>query len=151
MLALATLAIFAVAEVCAEEVAVANELQAEQPQMATFKGGNLNDFKVWVEAEVAKRAAATNKAGRVIVAFNVMGDGTVVANDKPAMNSQADAELFAEVRRIVESSTGMWELAVQNGNKVNVSLVVPINCEKVKASKPAKKIKPAKKERKAKR
>ncbi len=151
MLALAALAIFAVAEVCADEVAVANVLQTEQPQMAAFKGGNLNDFKVWVEAEMAKRTVATKREGRVIVAFTVMADGTIEVSDKPAMNSQADPELFAEVRRVVASSAGMWTAAVQNGNAVNVSLVVPINCVKVKAPKPAKEIKPAKKERKAKR
>ena len=151
MFALAALAIFAVAEVCADEVAVANVLQAEQPQMAAFKGGNLNDFKVWVEAEMAKRTVATKREGRVIVAFTVMADGTIEVSDKPAMNSQADPELFAEVRRVVASSAGMWSAAVQNGNAVNVSLVVPINCEKVKAPKPTKEIKPAKKERKAKR
>lgn len=151
MLALAALAIFAVAEVYADEVAVANVLQAEQPQMAAFKGGNLNDFKVWVEAEMAKRTVATKREGRVIVAFTVMADGTIEVSDKPAMNSQADPELFAEVRRVVASSAGMWTAAVQNGNAVNVSLVVPINCEKVKAPKPTKEIKPAKKERKAKR
>lgn len=151
MFTLAALAIFAVADVCADEVAVANVLQAEQPQMAAFKGGNLNDFKVWVEAEMAKRTVATKREGRVIVAFTVMADGTIEVSDKPAMNSQADPELFAEVRRVVASSAGMWTAAVQNGNAVNVSLVVPINCEKVKAPKPAKEIKPAKKERKAKR
>lgn len=151
MFALAALAIFAVAEACADEVAVANVLQAEQPQMATFKGGNLNDFKVWVEAEMAKRTVATKREGRVIVAFTVMADGTIEVSDKPAMNSQADPELFAEVRRVVASSAGMWTAAVQNGNAVNVSLVVPINCVKVKAPKPTKEIKPAKKERKAKR
>jgi hypothetical protein len=145
MLALAALAIFAVAEACADEVAVANVLQAEQPQMAAFQGGNLNDFKVWVEAEMAKRTVATKCEGRVIVAFKVMADGSIEVSDKPAMNSQADPELFAEVRRVVASSAGMWSAAVQNGKKVNVSLVVPVNCERVKAPKPVKKVKTVKK------
>ena len=145
MFALAALAIFAVAEACADEVAVANVLQAEQPQMAAFQGGNLNDFKVWVEAEMAKRTVATKCEGRVIVAFKVMADGSIEVSDKPAMNSQADPELFAEVRRVVASSAGMWSAAVQNGNAVNVSLVVPVNCERVKAPKPVKKVKTVKK------
>lgn len=148
---LAVVAMCASVDVQAEEVTTTNSIQLEQPQMASFNGGNLNNFKVWVEAEMAKRTTATNKAGRVIVAFKVMADGTIEVNDKPAMNSQADPELFAEVRRVVASSAGMWEPAVQNGQVVNISLVTPVNCEKVKAAKPAKKGKPSKKERAAKR
>ena len=151
MLSLTVVALCSMVELRAEEVTTANPVQLEQPQMASFNGGNLNDFKVWVEAEMAKRTAATNKAGRVIVAFKVMTDGTIEVNDKPAMGSQADPELFAEVRRVVASSAGMWEPAVQNGKTVNVSLVTPVNCEKVKVAKPAKKDKPSKKEGAAKR
>lgn len=76
------------------------------------------------------------------MAFKVMADGSIEVSDKPAMNSQADPELFAEVRRVVASSAGMWSAAVQNGKKVNVSLVVPVNCERVKAPKPVKKLRP---------
>ena len=151
MILLAVVALCSMVDVRAEEMTTASSIQLEQPQMASFNGGNLNDFKVWIEAEMAKRTAATNKAGRVIVAFKVMADGTIEVNNQPAMNSQADPELFAEVRRIVASSAGMWKPAVQNGKTVNVSLVTPVNCEKVKAAKPAKKVKPSKKERAAKR
>ena len=108
---------------------------------AAFQGGHVSDVKVWVEAEMAKRAVATKCEGRVIVAFKVMGDGSIEVNDKPAMNSQADPELFAEVRRVVASSAGMWSPAVQHGKQVNVSLVLPVNCEKVKAPKPVEKVK----------
>lgn len=145
MILLAVAAMCCAAEVRAESADMAVAAAVEQPQMASFKGGNLNDFKVWVEAEMAKRTVATNKVGKVIVAFKVMADGTVEALDKPAMNSQADPELFAEVRRVVESSAGMWEPAVQGGKTVNVSLVVPVNCEKVKAPKPVKSVKKEKK------
>ncbi len=141
MILLAVVAMCAAVEVRAESAEVAVSGQIEQPQMAAFQGGNLNDFKVWVEAEMAKRTVATKCEGRVIVAFKVMADGTIEVSDKPAMNSQADPELFAEVRRVVESSAGMWTPAVQNGAKVNVSLVVPVNYQKVKAPKVVKKVK----------
>lgn len=145
MILLAVVAMCAAVEVRAESAEVAVSGQIEQPQMAAFQGGNLNDFKVWVEAEMAKRTVATKCEGRVIVAFKVMADGSIEVSDKPAMNSQADPELFAEVRRVVASSAGMWSAAVQNGNAVNVSLVVPVNCERVKAPKPVKKVKTVKK------
>lgn len=145
MILLAAVAMCAAVEVRAERVEEVATMQIEQPQMATFKGGNLNDFRAWVEAEMAKRTVATNREGKVIVAFKVLADGTVEALDKPAMGSQADPELFAEVRRVVESSVGMWSPAVQNGNVVNVSLVVPINYQKVKAPKAVKTVKKEKK------
>lgn len=159
LLALAALAIFAVAEVRAGEASV---VSSQMPQMQMGPGdkmpkflgegdGNLNDFCKWVGKELTKRTAAANKAGRVMVVFKVMADGTVVVDDKPAMNTQADPELFAEVRRVIEDSAGMWEPAVQNGNKVNVQFVMPVTFEKAKATKPEKKAKPTKKERKAKR
>ena len=92
-------------DVQAEEVTTTNSIQLEQPQMASFNGGNLNDFKVWVEAEMAKRTTATNKAGRVIVAFKVMADGTIEVNDKPAMNSQADEIAFSRNKGAVMCRT----------------------------------------------
>lgn len=107
MILLAVVAMCAAVEVRAESAEVAVSGQIEQPQMAAFQGGNLNDFKVWVEAEMAKRTVATKCEGRVIVAFKVMADGSIEVSDKPAMNSQADPELFAEVRRVVASSAGM--------------------------------------------
>lgn len=145
MILLTVVAMCAAVEVRAESVEMVGSVQVGQPQMAAFNGGNLNDFKVWVEAEMAKRTVATKCEGKVIVAFKVMADGTIEVNDKPAMGSQADPELFAEVRRVVASSAGMWTAAVQNGNVVNVSLVVPVNCEKVKAPKLVKKVKTEKK------
>lgn len=145
MTLMAVVAMCLAVEVRAESAEVVVSEQIEQPQMAAFQGGNLNDFKVWVEAEMAKRTVATKREGRVIVAFKVMADGSIEVSDKPAMNSQADPELFAEVRRVVASSAGMWTAAVQNGNVVDVSLVVPVNCVKVKAPKPIKKVKTEKK------
>lgn len=148
MMILLTIAAMCLAVEMRAEEATTTMSQAPLRQgekMAAFQGGNLNDFKVWVEAEMAKRAVATKCEGRVIVAFKVMGDGSIEVNDKPAMNSQADPELFAEVRRVVASSAGMWTPAVQNGKQVNVSLVLPVNCEKVKASKPVKIVKKEKK------
>ncbi|MBR2419507.1 MAG: hypothetical protein IKB14_02215, partial [Rikenellaceae bacterium] len=59
MTLLAVVAMCAAVEVRAESAELAVSVQIEQPQMAAFQGGNLNDFKVWVEAEMAKRTVAT--------------------------------------------------------------------------------------------
>lgn len=89
-----------------------------------FQGGDIDDFALWVNSQVAYPVA--DRSGResrtVIVEFIVLKDGTVsdahaIFGSDPVLNEEA-------VKAV--SKSPKWTPGEQNGEKKNVRLTVPV-------------------------
>lgn len=91
---------------------------------ATFQGGDLNTFSVWVGEHIQYPAQASEAGitGKVIVQFSVGRDGTVM-NAKVIRS--VHPSLDNEAIRVILSSP-RWQPAKQSGNPVKQNYVVPI-------------------------
>ena len=89
-----------------------------------FQGGDIEDFALWVNSQVAYPVA--ERSGResrtVIVEFIVLKDGTV--SDAHAIFG-SDPVLNEAAVKAVEKSP-KWTPGEQNGEKKNVRLTVPV-------------------------
>ena len=108
----------------------ANKVNGEdQPLMKaevlpSFKGGNLNTYRSWVESEVVypKKLLRKKIGGRVTVEFIIDKDGTVIFSKI----LQSPHELFsAEVERVIKSSPN-WSPGKQRGEPVMTKMQLPV-------------------------
>ncbi len=92
---------------------------------ATFQGGNIRTFILWVERNLVYplEAAKEKKEGKVIVQFIVNSKGSVV--DAKVIRG-VDPALDNEVLRCVNSSPA-WEPAKQSGRPVKQQFVIPVS------------------------
>lgn len=92
--------------------------------MPRFRGGELNDFRNWVQAQLVYPAEARKKrlSGRVIVKFVVEKDGSLT--DVKIVESPDEA-LSNEVIRVLKLSP-KWTPGMQRGQNVRVQFTLPI-------------------------
>lgn len=103
--------------------------------MPSFRGGDLNAYRQWVQSQVAYPVAAldNNIQGRVVVGFVIERDGSVSHID---MLQSPDKSLSDEVRRVVESTpAGSWTPGKQKGETVRVKYLIPVDFRMKGASK----------------
>jgi periplasmic protein TonB len=91
---------------------------------ATFQGGDLNTFSVWVGEHIQYPAQASEAGitGKVIVQFSVGRDGSVmnakvIRSVHPSLDNEAIGVIL---------SSPKWQPAKQSGNPVKQNYVVPI-------------------------
>lgn len=86
-----------------------------------FKGGDMNDFSLWVNQNL--RGLSADVQGRVVVSFVVNEDGRVV--DVSIVESSSFEELDSEVVRVI-SSAPKFKPATINGHKVSKNFRFPV-------------------------
>lgn len=101
-----------------------NELYLIAETMPTFQGGDLTNFRRWVQQNVRypEKAKKAKLTGRVVVSFTVEKDGSVTADKIMATPGKSLSE---EVLRVLSSSP-KWEPGTQRGKIVRVRYVLPI-------------------------
>ncbi len=95
--------------------------------MPKFRGGDLLNFRAWVQSRVKYPMEALEQgiSGRVVVAFVVECDGSVGAVE---VLQAPDKSLAAEVVRVIESvPAGSWAPGMQQGEPVRVKYIVPVD------------------------
>ena len=105
---------------------------ADQPfviveKMPTFRNGNLDTFRKWVQGEIKYPAEAVQKniQGRVVVSFVVEPDGSL---GNIQLLQAPDKLLADEARRVIASSpAGDWSPGMQRGEKVRVKYTLPVD------------------------
>ena len=105
------------------------EIEEDQPfikveKMPTFKGGDLNAFRNWVQGKLRypQIAQENNITGRVLLQFVIEKDGSVT--DVRVVKGVSE-ELDAEALRVVKASP-KWKPGRVNGNRVRTSLTIPV-------------------------
>ena len=93
--------------------------------MPTFRGGDLNTFRAWVQSQITYPAEAQKRGieGRVVLRFIVERDGSVTSC---RILQSPDESLSEEAIRVVSSATG-WTGGRQRGIPVRVQLLIPID------------------------
>ena len=93
--------------------------------MPAFRGGNLNDFRRWVQTQVRMPAEALENRlqGRVTVTFVIEKDGTL-ANIE--ILQTPDRVFSEEVERVLKHSD-KWTPGMQKGKAVRVKYTLPID------------------------
>jgi len=95
--------------------------------MPTFQGGDINNFRKWVQMQVRYPAEAmkNNIQGRVITSFVIERDGSI----SNIQVLQAPDKLLAdEARRVIETSpAGAWSPGRQRGQAVRVKFTIPVD------------------------
>ena len=95
--------------------------------MPSFRGGDLNAFRTWVQGEVRYpiEAIQQNIQGRIIATFIIEKDGSI--NQIEVLQSPSES-FSKEVRRVLESSPeGAWTPGMQRGKNVRVKYTIPID------------------------
>lgn len=110
---------------------------ADQPfviveKMPTFRNGDLNTFRKWVQGEIKYPAEAVQKniQGRVVVSFVVEPDGSLDQIELlQAPDKLLTDKLFADeaLRVIASSPAGDWSPGMQRGEKVRVKYTLPVD------------------------
>ncbi len=90
-----------------------------------FRGGNINDFRMWFQENIEYPEAAYNKLiqGRVVVAFVVEKDGRIYAT---RIVKNPDLILTGEVLRVMRSAPP-WTPASRKGKPCSVLFTMPID------------------------
>ncbi len=93
--------------------------------MPTFRGGDVNKFREWVQSNVSYPAIAAENGiqGKVFVMFVVEPDGSVSTAE---IMRGADPSLDNEVLNVVESSPP-WSPGKQRGENVRVRFSITVN------------------------
>lgn len=93
-------------------------------EQATFRGGNLDDFRDWVQENIVypPLAIENNVFGRVTVQFAVNSQGDVV--DVVILRG-VDPSLDNETQRVILSSP-RWQPARQGGRAVKQQFTIPV-------------------------
>lgn len=93
--------------------------------MPSFRGGDLNTFRAWVQENVKYPAEAVknNIQGRVILSFVIEKDGSV---SNMQILQTPDRSLSAEALRVIEASP-KWTPGEQRGQKVRVKYTLPVD------------------------
>ncbi|MHC1704454.1 MAG: TonB family protein [Tenuifilaceae bacterium] len=112
------------AEPSEQKVMPENEVFTVVEQMPSFGGGDANEFKAWVAANMKypKVAAENGIQGKVFVQFVIEADGSLT-NAK--ILRSVDPALDKEALRIVQSSP-KWNHGMQRGKTVRVQFTFPI-------------------------
>jgi protein TonB len=92
--------------------------------MPTFKGGDINKFREWVQKRVRypELAAENGIQGRVFISFVVETNGTV---SSVTITRSVDALLDEAAKEAVAASP-KWEPGMQRGRPVRVRYSIPI-------------------------
>lgn len=93
--------------------------------MPVFQGGNLNDFRRWVQMQVRMPAEALDKQmqGRVVATFVIEKDGTL--GDIGILQTP-DRVFSEEVIRVLKKSDP-WTPGMQKGKAVRVKYTLPVD------------------------
>lgn len=113
-----------------QQVAVEEEeIEEDQPfikveKMPTFRGGDLNQFRNWVQGRLRYPQIAQENgiSGRVVVSFVVERDGTV---SNIQVLQAPDKSLADEATRVVGNSP-KWEPGMQSNKPVRVKYTLPV-------------------------
>jgi len=107
-----------------EEEEAAEEVFFIVEDMPSFKGGDLNDFRAWVQKNMNYPSIAQENgiSGRVIVQFAINSNGQVV--DVRVVRG-VDPSLDNEAVRAVKASP-KWEPGKQRGKSVKVQFTMPV-------------------------
>jgi len=105
-------------------------VEAEEPvfviveESATFQGGDLNSFRIWVQQNMVYPTAAAEAgiSGKVFVQFAVNSKGKLV--DAKIMRG-VHPELDKEALRCINNSPA-WSPGKQGGKSVKQQFVIPI-------------------------
>ncbi|WP_290539563.1 TonB family protein [Alistipes sp.] len=95
--------------------------------MPSFRGGDLNTFRIWVQEHLQYPAEAVKRKiqGRVILNFTVEKEGSI--SDIEILRSP-DKLLADEVRRVIGSMPAdSWTPGRQRGQNVRVKLTIPVD------------------------
>lgn len=94
--------------------------------MPRFQGGNLSDFRTWVQGRLRYPAEAmeSKQQGRVVVQFIVERDGSVAHVETIACPSES---LAAEAVRVVSASSGLWTPGSSKDEKVRIIYTLPVD------------------------
>ncbi|MCU0377390.1 MAG: energy transducer TonB [Bacteroidales bacterium] len=108
----------------AEEEETEDEIFVIVEDMPTFKGGDINTFREWVQKRVRypELAAENGIAGRVFITFVVETNGTV---SNVTVTRSVDALLDEAAKEAVAASP-KWEPGMQRGRPVRVRYSIPI-------------------------
>ncbi len=108
----------------AEEEEVEEEIFVIVEDMPTFKGGDINRFREWVQKRVRypELAAENGIQGRVFITFVVETNGTV---SNVSITRSVDALLDEAAKEAVAASP-KWEPGMQRGRPVRVRYSIPI-------------------------
>ena len=105
------------------------EIEEDQPfikveKMPTFRGGDLNQFRNWVQGRLRYPQIAQENgiSGRVVVSFVVERDGTV---SNIQVLQAPDKSLADEATRVVGNSP-KWEPGMQSNKPVRVKYTLPV-------------------------
>ena len=91
---------------------------------ATFQGGTIDDFALWVDSQVdIPRAFSSSTISRVVLVEFMVTENGSVADVHAVFGSNPDLNNTAV--KIVASSP-KWEPAEHNGRKVNSRYTVPV-------------------------
>ena len=96
-------------------------------KMPSFRGGDLNDFRAWVQEHLQYPAEAVerNIQGRVVVTFTIEKEGSV---SNILVLQSPDKLLADEALRVIASSpAGAWTPGEQRGEKVRVKYTLPVD------------------------
>lgn len=104
-----------------------NGIYSKVDEMPTFKGGDINKFREWVQKKTKypQEAAANGVQGKVYITFIVGQDGSV-SNVKVARGS--DPLIDNEASKAVKSSP-KWTPGKHKGKAVRVSYYISVNFE----------------------
>ena len=108
----------------ADEEEVEEEIFVIVEDMPTFKGGDINRFREWVQKRVRypELAAENGIQGRVFITFVVETNGTV---SNVSITRSVDALLDEAAKEAVAASP-KWEPGMQRGRPVRVRYSIPI-------------------------
>ena len=105
------------------------EIEEDQPfikveKMPTFRGGDLNAFRNWVQGKLRypQIAAENGISGRVVLSFVVERDGSLT---NIQVLQSPDRSLGEEATRVVSSSP-KWEPGMQRNQPVRVKYTLPV-------------------------
>ena len=105
------------------------EIEEDQPfikveKMPTFRGGDLNQFRNWVQGRLRYPQIAQENgiSGRVTLSFVVERDGTVT---NIQVLQSPDRSLAEEATRVVGNSP-KWEPGMQSNKPVRVKYTLPV-------------------------
>jgi len=108
-----------------EEVVEEEQVFIAVEESATFQGGDLNNFRNWVQSNIVYPAAASEAgiSGKVYVQFVVSSKGAV---EKVSIMRGLHPEVDKEVVRVLMKSPS-WTPGKQSGRSVRQQFVLPIS------------------------
>ena len=107
-----------------EEVIEEDQPFIKVEKMPTFRGGDLNNFRNWVQGRLRYPQIAQENgiSGRVTLSFVVERDGTVT---NIQVLQSPDRSLAEEATRVVGNSP-KWEPGMQSNKPVRVKYTLPV-------------------------